>query len=76
MWKEEKNSLYKMFLFNNFIEAFAFISKVALIAEKQNHHPTIKNTYNKVEFWLTTHDAGNLVTQKDLDLANEIDKLI
>ncbi|TAF45017.1 MAG: 4a-hydroxytetrahydrobiopterin dehydratase [Sphingobacteriales bacterium] len=75
MWKHSPNALYQLFTFNNFSEAFAFISKVALLAEQNNHHPTIKNTYNKVEIWLSTHDAGNSVTQKDIQMASAIDTL-
>lgn len=75
MWKEEKNSLYKKFEFNNFSEAFGFMTRVALSAEKMDHHPTWKNTYNRVEIWLSTHDAGDIVTDKDRKLAAIIDKL-
>jgi 4a-hydroxytetrahydrobiopterin dehydratase len=75
MWKEEDNKLKKSFEFKNFIEAFAFMTKVALIAEKQNHHPWWSNVYNKVEVELNTHDAGNIVTEKDHKLAKAIDKV-
>ena len=75
MWKEENNTLYKKFEFNNFSKAFAFMTSVALAAEKMDHHPTWKNTYNKVEIWLSTHDAGDVVTDKDRKLAAIIDKL-
>lgn len=75
MWEETDNQLYKKFLFNNFIEAFAFMTKVAILAEKANHHPTWKNTWNTVEIWLSTHDAGNIVTDKDRDLSTAIDAL-
>ena len=76
MWKEENNKLSRSFTFKNFIEAFAFMSKVALIAEKMGHHPNWSNVYNKVEIGLFTHDAGNTVTEKDRKLAGEIDKLV
>ena len=76
MWKQEKNKLYKKFEFKDFSEAFAFLTRVALAAEKMDHHPTWKNTYNKVEIWLNTHDAGDIVTEKDHKLAKQIDKLI
>lgn len=76
MWKEENNQLKKTFEFKNFIEAFAFMSKVALIAEKMNHHPNWCNVYNKVEISLCTHSAGNTITEKDRKLAAEIDKLL
>ncbi|MES2514883.1 MAG: 4a-hydroxytetrahydrobiopterin dehydratase [Bacteroidota bacterium] len=75
MWKEENNQLTRSFQFNNFIEAFAFMTKVAFVAEKMNHHPNWTNVYNKVEIILNTHDAGNTVTHKDRKLATEIDKL-
>lgn len=75
MWQEEDNKLYKKFQFSDFIEAFAFMSKVAILSEKMNHHPTWTNTYNTVEIWLSTHDAGNVVTDKDRKLAEAIDKL-
>ena len=76
MWKEEKNSLYKKFQFSNFISAFSFMTRVAILAEKADHHPTWKNTWNMVEIWLSTHDAGNIVTLKDRDLANAIDEVV
>lgn len=75
MWKEENNKLYKKFVFKNFNEAFGFMTNVALMAEKADHHPTWTNTWNTVEIWLSTHDAGNTVTQKDKDLAEEIDSV-
>jgi len=75
MWTEENNTLYKKFEFKDFSEAFAFMTRVALAAEKMDHHPTWKNTYNKVEIWLSTHDAGDIVTDKDRKLAAIIDKL-
>ncbi len=74
-WKEENHQLEKKFLFKDFIEAFAFLSKVAILSEKHNHHAEIYNVYNKVKLTLSTHDAGNTVTQKDHDLANAIDEL-
>jgi 4a-hydroxytetrahydrobiopterin dehydratase len=76
MWKEEKNKLYKKFEFKDFSEAFAFMTRVALAAEKMDHHPLWTNVYNKVEIWLNTHDAGDVVTEKDHKLAKQIDKLI
>lgn len=75
MWTEENNSLYKKLEFTDFAEAFAFMTKVAAEAEKMDHHPTWKNTYNKVEIWLSTHDAGDTVTDKDHKLAAIIDTL-
>ena len=76
MWKEENNSLYKKFEFADFSEAFAFMTRVAIAAEKANHHPLWTNVYNKVEIWLSTHDAGDIVTDKDRKLAAVIDKII
>lgn len=75
MWEEKNNQLYKTFMFQTFSEAFAFMTRVALAAEKMDHHPTWTNTYNKVEFWLSTHDAGDKVTERDHKLAAIIDLL-
>jgi 4a-hydroxytetrahydrobiopterin dehydratase len=75
MWKEENNRLKKSFQFKNFIEAFAFMTKVAFVAEKMNHHPLWTNVYNTVSFDLSTHDAGDIVTEKDHRLAKAIDEL-
>ncbi len=76
MWTEENNALYKKFVFSNFSEAFAFMTRVAIEAEKMDHHPKWQNVYNTVEIWLSTHDAGNVVTEKDNVLARKIDDLI
>jgi 4a-hydroxytetrahydrobiopterin dehydratase len=75
MWKEENDKLYKKFKFKDFSEAFAFMTRVALEAEKMEHHPLWTNTYNQVEIWLSTHDAGDVVTVKDRKLSKTIDKL-
>jgi 4a-hydroxytetrahydrobiopterin dehydratase len=75
MWKEESNKLQRSFEFKDFREAFGFMTRVALIAEKMNHHPYWTNEYNKVELFLSTHDAGNIVTEKDHKLAKAIDKI-
>ena len=75
MWTEENNQLKRSFKFTNFIEAFAFMTKVALVAEKMNHHPNWSNSYNTVDITLFTHDCDNTVTVKDKKLAGEIDKL-
>ena len=75
MWTEKDNRLHKTFIFRNFVEAFAFMTRVALVAEKMNHHPEWSNVYNKVTIILSTHDAGNLVTDMDHKLAAAIDKL-
>jgi 4a-hydroxytetrahydrobiopterin dehydratase len=76
MWTEAKNTLHRKFEFKDFSEAFAFMTRVALEAEKMNHHPLWTNVYNKVEVWLSTHDAGDIVTEKDRKLAKKIDKLV
>ncbi|MES2850380.1 MAG: 4a-hydroxytetrahydrobiopterin dehydratase [Bacteroidota bacterium] len=76
MWKKQNNTLYKKFTFKNFSEAFAFMTRVAIEAEKMDHHPLWTNVYNKVEIWLNTHDAGDVVTAKDRALAKKIDALL
>jgi 4a-hydroxytetrahydrobiopterin dehydratase len=73
-WNEENNELVVQLKFKDFKETFAFMTEVAIIAEKMNHHPTWSNTYNKVEIRLSTHDAGNTVTEKDRKLAESITK--
>lgn len=76
MWIEKNNKLSAEFQFADFVSAFAFMTKVALLAEKMNHHPYWTNVYNKVTIELSTHDAGNVVTEKDRKLAGAIDKLL
>ncbi len=76
MWQEENNALYRKFRFSNFSEAFAFMTRVAIEAEKMDHHPRWSNVWNTVEIWLNTHSEGNIVTDKDRKLADKIDKLI
>ncbi|QTE39745.1 4a-hydroxytetrahydrobiopterin dehydratase [Mucilaginibacter gossypii] len=76
MWREENNKLFKAFEFEDFSEAFAFIIRVGFLAESDNHHPQIFNDWNKVHVWLTTHDQGNIITDKDISMASRIDKLI
>lgn len=76
MWEETNNSLYKKFVFKDFSAAFAFMTRVAMASEKMDHHPTWKNTYNTVEVWLNTHDAGGVVTEKDKTLSAIIDSLL
>ncbi|MBS1565715.1 MAG: 4a-hydroxytetrahydrobiopterin dehydratase [Bacteroidetes bacterium] len=76
MWKEADNKLYRSFQFKDFSQAFAFMTRVALEAEKMNHHPLWTNVYNKVEIWLNTHDEGDIVTDKDRKLASKIDALV
>jgi len=70
---ENREAIHKTFTFEDFVAAFGFMTKVALHAEKMNHHPEWFNVYNKVEITLSTHDAGG-VTMKDVDLAMQIDK--
>ena len=74
-WIVYNKSIKKEFKFDNFIDAFGFISKVALLSEKIDHHPNWQNTYNKVKIELTTHDKGGITTN-DIKLAESIDKLI
>lgn len=76
MWTSENNRLTRTFVFENFVQAFAFMTKVALVAEKMNHHPYWINVYNRVEIQLSTHDAGDVITEKDKLLAEAIDKII
>jgi 4a-hydroxytetrahydrobiopterin dehydratase len=74
-WTEENNALYKTFVFGNFTEALAWMVKAAFVIEKLNHHPEWTNVYNKVMVKLTTHDAGNTITEKDRKLAGLLDKV-
>lgn len=77
-WEEENNFLTKTFTFENFKQALEFVNSVGKLAEKENHHPDIKIfNYNKVKISLTTHDAGNggKITEKDKDLAKNIDSI-
>jgi len=76
MWTNDNNVLYKKFEFKNFSSAFGFMTRVAIEAEKMDHHPKWTNVYNTVEIWLTTHDAGNKITDKDTKLAAIIDGLL
>ena len=75
MWTEQNNTLYQKFEFKNFSEAFAFMVRVAIEAEKMDHHPLWTNVWNREEIWLNTHDAGDVVTEKDHALAKRIDAL-
>ena len=74
-WTLKEGKLSKAFDFPNFVQAFGFMTQIALEAEKMNHHPRWTNVWNTVELWLNTHDAGDTVTEKDRKLANAIDKL-
>lgn len=75
-WSTDNNKLSKTFEFTDFKEAFAFMTHVAFVAEEHNHHPNWSNVYNRVTIDLTTHDAGNIITEKDRTLAEAIDKII
>lgn len=75
MWQETDQGLYKKFEFADFKAAFAFMAAVAELAEAEQHHPKWTNQYNQVEIWLSTHDAGDSITDKDRRLAAAIDKL-
>lgn len=76
MWSETNNTLYRKIEFKDFNEAFGFMTRVAMVAEKMNHHPKWTNVWNTVELWLSTHDAGDIVTDKDRKLAEKIDGLL
>ena len=75
-WVLEDNQLKRTFEFENFMEAFSFMTKVAFLAEKMDHHPNWSNVYNKVDISLCTHSANNTVTEKDRELARRIDSLV
>ena len=75
-WKEINNRLEGEFVFKDFVAAFAFMTRVALTAEKMNHHPEWTNVYNKVHIFLCSHDAGDTITERDRKLAAAIDKLV
>ena len=75
MWTEKNDALTATFKFKDFMEAFSFMTEVAFHAEKMNHHPNWSNVWNAVEIQLTTHDAGNIVTEKDRKLAVAIDEV-
>jgi 4a-hydroxytetrahydrobiopterin dehydratase len=75
-WQTQNNQLYRKFEFQDFQTAFAFMTRVAELAETAKHHPTWSNTYNVVEIWLCTHDAGHTITEKDWELARGIDGVV
>lgn len=75
-WIEQNNSLYRKIEFKNFSEALSFMVRAGLEAEKMNHHPLWTNVYNKVEIWLSTHDAGDVITEKDVQLAEKINAML
>ena len=74
-WKEDNNRIIADFTFKDFIQAFAFMTEVAIHVEKLNHHPSWSNTYNHIQIILTSHDAGNTITDKDHKLADIISKI-
>lgn len=76
MWQEKNNQLYKEFKFKDFKEAFAFMERVAELAEERQHHPRWTNEYGRVEIWLSTHEAGGKVTDKDKSMSKAIDGLL
>lgn len=73
-WEIVDSKLYREFIFTNFVSAFGFMTQVAILAEKANHHPEWSNVYNKVIIHLTTHDAKG-ISKLDFELAEEISKL-
>lgn len=75
MWQEEQNSLVQEFIFKDFKQAFAFMTEVAKVVNQLDHHPEWSNVYNKVTIRLCTHDSGNSITEKDRELAKEIDEI-
>jgi ribonuclease HI/pterin-4a-carbinolamine dehydratase len=75
MWQETKHGLYKQFNFENFKEAWEFMSKVAALAEQYQHHPRWENEWSVVQIWLITHDEGQKITDKDRDMAQAIDAI-
>jgi 4a-hydroxytetrahydrobiopterin dehydratase len=75
MWENDDNKMKAQFKFNDFAEAFSFMTEVAFHAEKQNHHPEWSNVWNTVTIHLCTHDAGNIITSKDEKLAKTISRI-
>ena len=75
MWKVVDGKLYREFKFKDFTQAIQFINKVAEVSESLNHHPEIRNVYSKVEIFLYTHDSGDVITDKDKQLAEKIDQV-
>ena len=73
-WNLEQDKLHRVFKFKNFVEAFGFMSQIAILAEKMDHHPEWSNVYSRVEVFLTTHDAGG-ITELDFELAAKMDRL-
>lgn len=75
-WKREDDGLARVFQFGNFQEALAFIVRVGFLAEQKNHHPSIFNIYNRVRLALSTHEAEDQITERDVGLARAIDELV
>lgn len=76
MWTETKHGLYKQFVFEDFRHAWAFMEKVSVVVNRLEHHPRMQNQWNVVEFWLSTHEPAQAITDKDWELAREIDALV
>ena len=74
-WQIVDNKLHRQFIFQDFVSAFGFMSSVAILAEKADHHPDWSNSYKTVDIYLTSHDKGGIITQRDIDLANNINQL-
>ena len=74
-YDESRDAITRSLVFADFVEAFGFMTQVALMAEKANHHPEWRNVYNRVEILLTTHDAGGL-SGRDIDMAEAIDAIV
>lgn len=76
MWQETKHGLYKQFNFENFKQAWAFMIKVAELAEEHQHHPRWENEWSVVQIWLITHESGSSITDKDRQMAEAIDAIV
>ena len=74
-WVTRDKSLYKKYIFEDFNSAMAFMNEVAEVCDQMNHHPKWTNIYKEVECWLRTHDAGDVVTDKDHELAQAMDRI-
>jgi len=74
-WTEENNKLTAEFTFEDFSQAWAFMTEVAILSERKNHHPVWTNVWNKVTISLTTHDEGDIITEKDRKMADSINKI-
>ncbi|MEM7078097.1 MAG: 4a-hydroxytetrahydrobiopterin dehydratase [Pseudomonadota bacterium] len=75
-WQHADDALHRTFTFDNFVQAFGFMTQVALLAEAMDHHPEWSNVYNRVDIRLTSHDASNTVTERDINLAKQINGLV